>query len=88
MLFETSKMIKNSPGLGWGEEFGEFGELELSQARHAAKSPQEFLRRPFADSRNVKKCRAQAGVGPALAVKSDGETVRFIANLLDEVEDW
>ena len=51
------------------------------------KMPQQFLRRARADAGNILQARLNGALRAALPVKTHGEAVRFIANLLDQMKD-
>lgn len=76
-------MFENALGLALREHFGQLLDLEVSQARHAPKSREEFLRGPLADAGNVQELGADAAARSSLAMEGDCEPVGFIANLLD-----
>ena len=58
------------------------------QLRDAAEPPQELLRRARTHAGNVFQAGLNRALCPALAMESYGEAVGFIADLLDQMEDW
>src|SRR4029077_15654437 len=52
-------------------------------ARDASEFAQQFLHGSGSDAGNFVEVRFQCSLRTALAVKADGEAVRFVANLLD-----
>src|SRR5260370_13937459 len=56
------------------------------QVCDASEFPQQLLNRPWPDTWNVAKGRFRLPFAAALAVKADREAMRFVANLLDEVQ--
>ena len=65
---------------------GDFINGELAKAGDATEAAKELLRGAVADAGNFSEGSADAAAGAALAVKRDGETVRLVANLLDQVQ--
>src|SRR5712664_1558064 len=56
------------------------------QVRDAAEFPQQLLDRPRPDTWNVAKGRFRLPLAAALPMKADREAMRFVTNLLDQVE--
>ena len=54
----------------------------------AAEASQQLLRGARAHPGNVFKTRLNRALCPALAMEPHGEAVGFIADLLDQMEDW
>ncbi len=55
-----TQCVEHALGLISRKFRGKFLDAQLTQARHATKSPQQFLRRPIADSRNFRERSADA----------------------------
>ena len=58
------------------------------QLRDAAEPPQELLRRARAHAGNVFQAGLNRALCPALAMKSYCEAVSFVADLLNQMQDW
>src|SRR5882672_3319130 len=58
------------------------------QLRDAAEPPQELLRRSRAHAGNVFQAGLNRAPRPALAMKSYREAVSFVADLLNQMQDW
>src|SRR5260370_22286478 len=56
------------------------------QVCDASEFPQQLLNRPWPDTWNVAKGRFRLPFSAALAVKADREAMRFVAHLLDGVQ--
>jgi hypothetical protein len=73
---------RNRPRYNAGEIFG----AGQPHAGDASEFAQQFLHGSRSDARNFVEVRFQRSLRAALAVKADGESVRFVANLLDQVQ--
>src|SRR5690348_7803958 len=70
-----------------GNDAGEVFHAGLSHLGHAAESPQQLLRCALADAGNLVELSGDRAFRTALAVKTYGEAVSFVANLLYEVQE-
>lgn len=68
-------------------DFGDLLDAGGAQLRHASEISEQFLRRAWADAGDVLEARLNRALRSPLAMESHGESVRFIANLLNEMEN-
>ena len=64
----------------------QFLDAGLAQLRDAAEMAQELLRGARADAGDFVEFARKSALRAALAVKGHGEAVRFVADLLDQVQ--
>jgi hypothetical protein len=83
----TRQVRGDSFGNSSGDNLGDLFDAGRAQLRDASEIPQQFLRRARADAGDVFQPRLNGAFRAALPVKTHGEAVRFIANLLDQVKD-
>lgn len=70
------------------DDFAQAFNSRAANIGDAAKFTEKTLCGLRADTGNFKKHGTGLAFGPALTVECDGESVSFVADLLDEMEDW
>ena len=70
-----------------GNDAGDLFDAGGPQLRDAAEAPQQLLRRARANAGNIFKACLNRALRAALAVKTDGKSVSFVADLLDQMKD-
>jgi hypothetical protein len=78
--------VEYALGLVAGDLGAQVVDAELLQTGDAAEFSQQLVGRTVAHAGDLGERGADAAARPPLAVKADGETVRFVADLLDQVE--
>lgn len=70
-----------------GDDFAKFFKARAADIGNTAKFAQKFLRGTRADAGNAVESGFGLARGASLAMKGDGEAVRFVADLLDEMKN-
>jgi hypothetical protein len=69
-----------------GNHPGDLLDAGGTQLRDASKAPQKLLRGARANPGNILKARLNRSFGAALPVKADRKPMRFVADLLNQME--